>query len=118
MRWGTVDGGAYWPGPDSFWKSVGTTIEHELGRYDAVIHLRTPSIAGGYNHANPLRTESARTAAEIDAELLRIWSSHPRRYVVPPTRDFLEKAAKTIAILLAEMPDCCKEESYEIAVSR
>jgi len=115
---GTVDGAAYWPGPDSFWKSVGTTIEQELGRYDAVIHLRTPSIDGGYNHANPLRTESARTAAEIDAELLGIWRNHPRRYVLPPTRDFLEKAEKAIAILLAEMPACCKEESYEIAVGR
>jgi predicted ATPase len=115
---GTVDGAAYWPGSDSLWKSVGTTLEHELGRYAAVIHLRTPTIGGGYNHANPLRIESARTAAEIDAELLQIWRSHPRRYVVPPTHDFLEKAAKTIAILLAEMPDCCKEKSYEIAVGR
>lgn len=115
---GTVDGAAYWPGPDSFWKSVGTTIEHELGRYDAVIHLRTPPLGGGYNHANPLRTESARTAAEIDAELLQIWSSHPRRYVVPPTRDFLEKAANTIEILRAELPSCCKEERDEIAVGR
>jgi hypothetical protein len=113
---GTVDGAAYWPGPDSFWKSVGTTIEQELGRYDAVIHLRTPPSGGGYNQANPRRTESARTAAEIDAELLRIWMNHPRRYVVPPTGDFLEKAAKTIEILHDEMPDCCKEERYEIAV--
>ena len=36
---GTVDGAAYWPGPDSFWDSVGTTLERELTRYDAVIHL-------------------------------------------------------------------------------
>jgi predicted ATPase len=104
---GTVDGAAYWPGPDSFWSSVGTTFEHELNRYDAVVHLRTPSIDGGYNSENPLRTESATMAAEIDMRLLKIWEGHPRRFIVPPSEDFLEKAARTIEILRAEMPDCC-----------
>jgi hypothetical protein len=52
---GTVDGAAYWPGPQSFLDSVGTTLERELSRYDAVIHLRTPPSDGGYNHTNPLR---------------------------------------------------------------
>jgi predicted ATPase len=105
---GTVDGAAYWPGPESLWDSVGTTLERELSRYDAVIHLRTPPIDGGYNHTNPLRFESALAAAEIDAQLLTIWSGHPRRFVVPPSPDFLEKAARTVEILKAEMPDCCR----------
>ena len=115
---GTVDGAAYWPGPESFWNSVGTTLEHELSRYDAVIHLRTPPIDGGYNHANPLRLESAMAAAAIDAQLLKIWDGHPRRFVVPPSPDFLEKAVRTIEILKAEMPDCCmgKETQYASAV--
>jgi predicted ATPase len=104
---GTVDGAAYWPGPESFWDSVGTTLERELSRYDAVIHLRTPPIDGGYNHTNPLRLESAMAAAEIDAQLLKIWDGHPRRFVVPPSPDFLEKAARTVEILKAEMPECC-----------
>jgi predicted ATPase len=104
---GTVDGAAYWPGPESFWDSVGTTLERELSHYDAVIHLRTPPIDGGYNHTNPLRVESARAAAEIDTRLLKIWDGHPRRFVVPPSPDFLEKAARTVEILKAEMPDCC-----------
>ena len=64
------------PGPDSFWDSVGTTLERELSRYDAVVHLRTPSMDGGYNNGNPLRTESAPAAAEIDATLLKIWEGH------------------------------------------
>jgi predicted ATPase len=105
---GTVDGAAYWPGPESLWDSVGTTLERELSRYDAVIHLRTPPIDGGYNHTNPLRFESALAAAEIDAQLLTIWSGHLRRFVVPPSPDFLEKAARTVEILKAEMPDCCR----------
>ena len=105
---GTVDGAAYWPGPDSFWESVETTQAAEMARYDAVIHLRTPTIEGGYNHGNPLRTESAAAAAEIDERLLRIWEAHPRRFIVPSSEEFLEKAARVVAILKAEMPECCR----------
>ena len=105
---GTVDGAAYWPGPESFWEAVGTSLESEINRYDAVVHLRTPSLDGGYNSGNPLRTESATAAAEIDARLLEIWKGHPRRFIVPPSPDFLEKAARTIAILRMEMPECCR----------
>ena len=79
-----------------------------MSRYDAVIHLRTPSIDGGYNTVNPLRTESAPAAAEIDATLLKIWEGHPRRFIVPPSPDFLEKAARTVEIIRAEIPECCK----------
>ena len=95
------------PGADSFWESVGTTQEREMSRYGAVIHLRTPTIGGGYNNGNPLRIESASTAAEIDERLMRIWEGHPRRFVVPASQDFLEKAARVVDILKGEMPDCC-----------
>lgn len=105
---GTVDGAASWPGPDSFWAAVGTTREQEMSRYDAVVHLRTPP-PEGYNNGNPLRTESAEAAAEIDAQLLRIWEGHPHRFVVPPSTNFLEKAGRTIEILRGEVPDCCRE---------
>ena len=56
---------------EEFWSSLGTTLEIELGRYDAVIHLRTPAKEHGYNHQNPLRTESASAAADIDARIVR-----------------------------------------------
>ena len=104
---GTVDGVAYWPGPSDFWSSVGTTAEAELGRYDAVIHLRTPTQAGGYNHENPLRIESAATAAEIDDRILAAWQAHPRRWVVESSPHFLSKAERAIEILRGEMPECC-----------
>jgi predicted ATPase len=42
---GTVDGAAYWPGPDTLWSSVGVTRADEIARYDTVIHLRTPAAA-------------------------------------------------------------------------
>jgi hypothetical protein len=31
---GNVDGAAYWPGPDTSWDSLSTTLECELSRYD------------------------------------------------------------------------------------
>ena len=53
---GTVDGAAYWPGPDDYFAGVGTTLAEELRRYDTVIHLRTPPL-GNYNHHNRLLDE-------------------------------------------------------------
>jgi predicted ATPase len=104
---GTVDGAAYWPGPDDFWSSVGTTLGEQLHRYDAVIHLRPPALTSGYNHENPLRTESAEEATAIDAKIAHVWESHPRRFVVDATPDFLGKAARALEILRGEMPVCC-----------
>lgn len=57
---GTLDGLAYWPGdPADLWAAVHSSLEAELQRYAAVIHLRTPTAGEGYNHGNPIRTESA-----------------------------------------------------------
>jgi len=106
---GTVDGLAYWPGPpDEFWSSIHTTLEVELARYHAVIHLRTPAAERGYNHQNPLRTESAAAAADIDSRILQAWERHPRRFVVESAAEFLDKAARALEILRGELPDCCK----------
>jgi predicted ATPase len=105
---GTVDGAAYWPGPDDFFAEVRTTLADELRRYDAVIHLRTPPLGNGYNHQNPLRTESAVEAAEVDRRILGIWETHPRRFVVEATPDFLVKAARVLALMRAELPECCR----------
>lgn len=105
---GTVDGVAYWPGPGDIWSAVGTTLDAQLGRYDAVIHLRTPTLGAGYNHRNPLRIESAAEAATIDARIATGWQLHPRRFVVEASVDFLSKAARALEILRGEMPECCR----------
>jgi predicted ATPase len=105
---GTVDGGAYWPGPGDLWSAVGSTLQEQLGRYDAVIHLRTPAILSGYNHQNPLRVESAAEAATIDARIERLWQGHPRRFVVEASPDFVSKAGRALEILRGEMPECCR----------
>jgi predicted ATPase len=106
---GTIDGLAYWPGDvEDFWSSLGTTAGEQLARYHAVIHLRTPPMEHGYNQQNPLRTESAAAAGEIDRRILDAWGAHPRRFIVESTSEFLDKAAKALEILRTEMPACCR----------
>ncbi len=107
---GILDGLAYWPGDErDFWQAAGTNLEAEYARYHSVIHLRTPTEDFGYNHQNPLRIESAAQAAEIDNRIFSIWSKHPRYRMVESTPDFLAKAEKAIAYILADMPGCCAE---------
>jgi hypothetical protein len=74
--------------------------------------------SGGYNHQNPLRTENAAAAADIDARILRAWEQHPRRFVVEPSSEFLDKAAKALDVLRGEMPDCCKRHVVPSVRSR
>ncbi len=103
---GTVDGFAYWPGPEDFWSSLGTTREAELARYDAVIHLRPPAL-GFVNSA--VRLETPSEALEIDRRLDQAWAGHPRRHLVESTPHFLDKAHRAVELLRAELPACCRE---------
>ncbi len=105
---GTVDCGAYWTGDGDLYSSVSTRHADELARYHAVIHLRTPTSPHAYNHSNALRIESIEEAAVIDTRIAREWSTHPRRFVVEPTEDFLHKAARALALLREEVPECCR----------
>jgi predicted ATPase len=113
---GTVDGLAYWPGPEDLWVSVGTNREEQFARYQTVIHLRTPTEDGGYNRVNRLRTESATEAAVLDAKILEAWNGHPHRIVVENTPDFLAKAAHVIELIRANLPRCCL--GHQLAASR
>jgi predicted ATPase len=115
---GTLDGLAYWPGaPEDFWAGVQSTRDAELQRYSAVIHLRTPGSHGGYNHANPARTESARTAALIDERIADAWSAHPHVTTIPASGDFLVKANAALEIIRSELPRCCRSHVRPAAAS-
>ena len=105
---GTVDGVAYWPAPEeTFYAELGSARETELGRYDLVIHLRTPQANGGYNHRNQVRIESAAEAREIDRRIIAAWDGHPRRFFVDSEADFMQKVARALQILEEEVPDGC-----------
>lgn len=107
---GTLDGVAYWPaGEETFWSTLGTTKAVEYSRYQAVIHLRSPSETHGYNHQNPLRIETALQAQTIDEKIHRVWSEHPNYRQVLSTPDFIEKANQAIHFISQELPDCCKQ---------
>ena len=113
---GTLDGLAHWPGRlEDFWESTHTTLAAELARYDLVVHLRTPRARQGYNHQNPLRTESAPAAAQIDERIRAVWEPPPRRVVVEASGDFLDKAVTALGVLRGELPHCCASHLDEAA---
>ena len=101
---GTLDGLAYWPlTPDLFFEDLDTTLNREMARYEAVIHLRTPTTHNGY-HRDAMRLEGVREAAAIDERLLSVWKDHPKRFVVESTPDFLEKARRVLGIIEELLP--------------
>jgi nicotinamide riboside kinase len=105
---GTLDGLAYWPDSEErYFEELGTSLECELARYAAVIHLRVPP-ESAYNRDNALRIESAEQAAAIDARIEHAWSQHPRRMLVTSTKDFVDKAARAIDLVRRELPPCCR----------
>ena len=112
---GTLDGSAYWPAEaEPFFEANGTSLEAEMRRYAAVIHLRTPLAAGGYNHRNPLRTETALEAAAIDRAIQEVWHGHPHRTVIDNAGSFVVKAMRAIAAVLQEVPECCRPDLAEL----
>ncbi len=89
---GTVDAAVYWPdGIDAFFADMGTTLDAQLARYDAVIHLSPPLNADFYQ-STQVRTESLAEAAAIDRKILKIWERHPNRMVLPSMEHFFQKA--------------------------
>lgn len=108
---GTLDGLAYWPDDEaSFFQDVGSSLEAELARYSAVVHLETPGVDQGYqSQTNQLRIESPAEARAIDRRILAIWSAHPRRTVVNTHDDFFEKVRHALLAIRAELPVCCRD---------
>jgi predicted ATPase len=91
---GTIDGAAFWPpeAPQGFFETMGTTLEEELVRYDAVIFFESAavgdmSIEGG----NPTRTESNEQARQLDIRLRALWSKHPNFHFIPHSDSFFAK---------------------------
>jgi predicted ATPase len=105
---GTLDSSVYWPqdGNGDFFQSLGTTVDLELARYDAVIFFETAavgdlSIEGG----NPTRTESIAEAVEIDRRLQQVWSQHANYNFIRHENSFLKKLQVAIEKLTSFL-DC------------
>ena len=98
---GTVDGAAYWPGsPHDYFNAVGTTLEKELRRYDAVIFFETAAVGGAsIEGGNPVRNESLDEAVALDGRLRELWAPHPRFILVPHNPSFFKKISFGLAAL-------------------
>ncbi len=90
---GTVDGSVYWPGEsDEFFTHLGTSLEKELLRYDAVIFFETAAVGGiSIEGGNPIRIESTEEALLLDRQLKKLWSQHPHFVFVPHNISFIKK---------------------------
>ena len=89
---GTVDAAVYWPkGVEDFFSVMGTTLQAEMARYDAVLHLSPPTNPAFYQSTH-VRTESLDEAFKIDEKILKIWQGHPNRMIVEGKEHFFEKA--------------------------
>ena len=98
---GTVDGAAYWPEAEvDFFTTMGTTLELELDRYDAVLFFESAAVGGiRIEGGNPVRNESNERAVELDRKMRDIYSKHPRFSLVPHHPSFLRKITSGLAIL-------------------
>jgi len=90
---GTIDGAAYWPhSPEDFFSHLGTTLETELERYDAVLFFETAAVGNiRIEGGNPTRIESTQEAVVIDKKLRNLWSKHPRFIFIPHNQSFVKK---------------------------
>lgn len=98
---GTVDGAAYWPGePAGFFEALGTSLDAELKRYDAVIFFESAAVGGdSIEGGNPIRRETLDEAVALDGRLRKLWSHHPRFTLVPHNPSFFKKIGLGLATL-------------------
>ena len=104
---GTVDGAAYWPeGPDDYWRDLGTTLDDQIKRYDAVIWMESCAALGIYDgdNSNPCRFEDPAAAVRSGELLARLWSAHPRLMRVRAHARLDEKLASVAAALQRAIP--------------
>jgi hypothetical protein len=107
---GTPDNLAYWPENDikSWNTAMQTTLELELERYHAVIHLEPAHEGLGYVRST-IRTESALDSQEIDRTIEKNWADHPRYHKVRSKYDFISKAQQGLKIIKEFVPECCSD---------
>jgi predicted ATPase len=98
---GTLDGAAYWPDDErAFFEDIGSSLEHELARYDAVLFFESAAMGGSSIEGNnPTRIESQKDAVALDKRLRTIWSKHPRFFLVPHNPSFVKKIMFGLAVL-------------------
>ncbi len=101
---GTIDGAAYWPeGTAAYWQDLGSSLERELARYDAIIWMETAAALGLYDGdaSNFCRFEDAPAAVASGKLLLALWGAHPHLKHVGAFASLDDKVAAVEEVLLA-----------------
>jgi hypothetical protein len=71
---------------------MGTTLEAELRRYDAVLFFESAAVGDiAIEGGNPARTESNAEARKLDIRLREVWSGHPGFHFIPHSASFFSK---------------------------
>ena len=99
---GTIDGAAFWPdeAPLGFFETMGTTIEEQLARYDAVLFFESAAVGNiSIEGGNPARTEDNAQARELDVRLRDLWSQHPSFHFIPHSSSFFAKLSEGLSQL-------------------
>ncbi|HVI01389.1 MAG TPA: AAA family ATPase [Enhygromyxa sp.] len=99
---GTIDGAAYWPSsdPNDFFTELGTTLELELARYDAVLFFETAAVGDlSIETGNPVRIESNAEAVALDTRLRSLWSQHPNFVLIHHSNSFMAKLFEGLHVL-------------------
>ncbi len=100
---GTIDGAAYWPtdNPLEFFTDLGTTLETELQRYDAVLFFETAAVGDfSIETGNPTRTETNSEAIALDRRLRKLWQQHPNFFLIHHNHSFMSKLLEGLHVLL------------------
>ncbi|GAA5136310.1 hypothetical protein GCM10023213_11110 [Prosthecobacter algae] len=110
---GTIDGAAYWPGPEEeYFAAHQTTHETELARYDAVIFFETAAVGGSsIEGGNPVRNETLDQAIALDSKLRALWSRHPAFSLVPHHPSFFQKIGFGLETLQRIVQGLSEQES-------
>lgn len=96
---GSLDALAYWPDtPEHFFKTMNTTPEAEVARYDWVIHLDTAT-EPDYDHSNEIRTETFQEALALNEKIKQSWAVHPKRVIINSEQDFFSKMNKATKVI-------------------
>jgi predicted ATPase len=117
---GTLDGAAYWPGSaEEYFEAVGTTVDAEMKRYDAVIFFESAAVGGDrIEGGNPVRNETVEQAVALDRKLRALWSPHPRFVLVPHNQSFFKKISFGLAALEGIVTQLAEDAAVKKAARR
>jgi nicotinamide riboside kinase len=96
---GSLDSLAYWPDTeDHFFKTINSTREQELAKYEWILHLDT-AFENDYDTSNPIRTEDFHEALMLNDKIKKAWDGHPKRVILTAQSDFFTKMRKATDIV-------------------